>query len=148
NEEEAKVYTGTDSVEKAREVLKEGASQFVITRGKEGALIYDGDTFIDIEPYPVKAIDTNGAGDMYAGAFLYGITNGFGYAGAVKLASMAGSQILVEYGRHNKRGEVKELVKEATSYPKGGIWTRWYLQRVMKEKLRSCGQYLIRRGFS
>src|SRR5699024_570726 len=36
NEEEAKVYTGTDSVEKAREVLKEGASQFVITRGKEG----------------------------------------------------------------------------------------------------------------
>ena len=36
--------------------------------------IYDGDTFIDIEPYQVKAVDTNGAGDMFAGAFLYAIT--------------------------------------------------------------------------
>ena len=59
----------------AREALKKDAKRFVITMGKNGAMIFDGDTFIDIEPYRVKAVDTNGAGDMFAGSFLYGITN-------------------------------------------------------------------------
>lgn len=98
NEEEAKIYTGKDNLAEAREALKKDAKRFVITQGKNGAMIFDGDTFIDIEPYEVKAIDTNGAGDMYAGAFLYGITNGFGYAGAGKLASLAGSKIVSQFG--------------------------------------------------
>ena len=43
-------------------------------------MIFDGETFIDIEPHPVKAVDSNGAGDMFAGAYLYGITHGMGAA--------------------------------------------------------------------
>ena len=39
--------------------------------GKNGAMIFDGYTFIDIEPYRVKAVDTNGAGDMFAGFLLW-----------------------------------------------------------------------------
>ena len=35
--------------------------------------IYDGENLLEIDPHPVQAIDTVGAGDMYAGAFLYGI---------------------------------------------------------------------------
>ena len=61
-------------------------------------MIYDGETFIDIEPYNVQAIDTNGAGDMYAGAFLYGITNGMTMTNAGKLASLAGSKVVSQYG--------------------------------------------------
>lgn len=115
NEEEAKIYTGTDNVMEAREALKKEARRFVITQGKNGAMIYDGDTFVDIEPYNVKAIDTNGAGDMYAGAFLYGITNGMGYAGAGKLASLAGSRIVSQFGPRLKWHEVQEVLKEATT---------------------------------
>ena len=37
-------------------------------------LILIGYTYINIEPYKVKAVDTNGAGDMFSGAFIYGIT--------------------------------------------------------------------------
>jgi sugar/nucleoside kinase (ribokinase family) len=115
NEEEAKIYTGTDNVMEAREALKKEARRFVITQGKNGAMIYDGDTFVDIEPYNVKAIDTNGAGDMYAGAFLYGVTNGMGYAGAGKLASLAGSRIVSQFGPRLKWHEVQEVLKEATT---------------------------------
>lgn len=98
NEEEAKMYTGTDDLESAREALKKEAKRFVITQGKNGAMIYDGDTFIDIEPYEVHAVDSNGAGDMFAGAFLYGITHGMGFAAAAKLASLACSKIVSQYG--------------------------------------------------
>lgn len=115
NEEEAKIYTGKDDLMEAREALKKEASRFVITQGKNGAMIYDGDTFIDIEPYDVRAIDTNGAGDMYAGAFLYGITNGFGYAGAGKLASLAGSKIVSQFGPRLQWHQVQEILHKATS---------------------------------
>lgn len=98
NEEEAMLYTGKETLAEAREALKQIAKTFVITQGKNGAMIFDGDTFIDIEPYAVKAIDTNGAGDMFAGAFLYGITHGHTFAQAGKLASLASSRIVTKYG--------------------------------------------------
>ena len=111
NEDEAMAFTGTHDLEEARQALKKEARRFVITLGKNGAMIYDGDTFIDIEPYKVKAIDTNGAGDMYAGAFLYGITNGMTYAGAGKLASLAGSKVVSQYGPRLKWHEVQDILK-------------------------------------
>ena len=112
NEDEAMAFTATDNLEEARQALKKEAKKFVITQGKNGAMIYDGDTFIDIEPYHVKAIDTNGAGDMYAGAFLYGITNGMSYAGAGKLASLAGSKVVSQYGPRLKWHETQNILKE------------------------------------
>ncbi|KXK22340.1 MAG: ribokinase [Bacteroidetes bacterium OLB12] len=68
NEEEAMIFTGTNEISEAREKLKQVAKRFAITLGANGALIYDGDTFIQIEPYKVRALDTNGAGDMFSGA--------------------------------------------------------------------------------
>lgn len=114
NEAEAKIYTGHDNLMEAREVLKKSAQRFVITQGSNGAIIYDGDTFIDIEPYEVKAIDTNGAGDMYAGAFLYGITNGLGYAGAGKLASLAGSRVVSQFGPRLSEEKAQDVLYQLT----------------------------------
>ena len=110
NEEEAMLFTGKDNLVEAREEMKKVARHFVITQGKNGAMIFDGDTFIDIEPYPTTAIDSNGAGDMFAGAFLYGITNGHSYASSGKLASMASSKIVSQFGPRLKWHEAKEIL--------------------------------------
>jgi sugar/nucleoside kinase (ribokinase family) len=98
NEEEALTLCGTDELNVARERLKQVAKRFAITLGANGALIFDGDTFVQIEPYKVRAIDSNGAGDMFAGAFLYGITHHHSYAEAGKLASLASSRIVSQSG--------------------------------------------------
>ncbi|WP_297338452.1 adenosine kinase [Algoriphagus sp.] len=110
NEEEAKIFTGKTNLLEAREELKKVAKHFVITQGKNGAMIFDGDTFIDIEPYKTTAIDSNGAGDMFAGAFLYGITNGHSYASSGKLASMASSKIVSQFGPRLQWHEAKEIL--------------------------------------
>ena len=110
NEEEAMLFTGKDNISEAREVLKGTAKRFVITQGSNGAMIYDGDTFIDIEPYKVEAVDTNGAGDMFAGAFLYGITNGHSYAEAGKLASLASSRVVSKFGPRLEWHEAKDVL--------------------------------------
>jgi sugar/nucleoside kinase (ribokinase family) len=98
NEQEAKGFTNSDSIEAAAEGLKQYAKTFAITRGARGALVYDGEDLLQIDPVPVKAIDTNGAGDMFAGAFLYAITHGHSYAVAGKLASHAAAQLVTQYG--------------------------------------------------
>ena len=84
----------------------------MITQGKNGALIFDGDTFIDIEPYLVEAIDSNGAGDMYAGAFLYGIMHRHSYAEAGKLASLASSKIVSKVVPRLEWHEVKAVLNQ------------------------------------
>jgi sugar/nucleoside kinase (ribokinase family) len=112
NEEEAMLYTGKDNLTDARDELKKAAKRFVITLGENGAMIFDGDTFIDIEPYNVQAIDTNGAGDLFAGAFLYGITNGHSFADAGKLASLASSKVVTQFGPRLEWHQTKEILNK------------------------------------
>jgi sugar/nucleoside kinase (ribokinase family) len=109
NESEAIHYTNTNDVVEAREALKKVAKTFVITLGENGASIWDGITFIDIEPYAVKAVDSNGAGDMYAGAFLYALTHKHSHAAAGKLASLAASRVVSQFGPRLKWHETQEV---------------------------------------
>lgn len=98
NEAEALSFTGKESIEDAIAVIKTFAASFAITLGAKGALVYDGAQTHNIAPFPIKAIDTNGAGDMFAGAYLYGITHGYSAAEAGKLASLAASQVVQKFG--------------------------------------------------
>lgn len=112
NEEEAMIFTGTNSVAEARVKLKDVAKRFVITLGSNGALIFDGDTFINIEPYKVRAVDTNGAGDMFAGAFMYGITHNHSFAEAGKLASLASSRVVAQFGPRLQPNQVVRVLED------------------------------------
>ena len=114
NEEEAMIFTGTDSIQEASKKLKQVARQFAITLGANGAFIFDGDTFIQIDPYKVRAVDTNGAGDMFSGAFMYGITHHHSYAEAGKLASLASSRVVGLWGPRLTPQEVKKVLGDLT----------------------------------
>ncbi|CAF2566182.1 unnamed protein product [Rotaria sp. Silwood2] len=78
--------------------LKTFARTFAITLGAEGALVYDGTQLHIIAPYKVEAVDTNGAGDMFAGAFLFAITQGKDFLTAGKLANFAAAAVVSNYG--------------------------------------------------
>ncbi len=99
NDEEALIFTGT-SVDRrsTRETEKSGQKVCHYAWEQMVRLIFDGDTFINIEPYRVEAVDTNGAGDMFSGAFLYGITHQHSFAEAGKLASLASSKVVTQFG--------------------------------------------------
>jgi sugar/nucleoside kinase (ribokinase family) len=112
NEEEAMIFTGTEALQDACEKLKQVARHFAITLGANGALIFDGEIFIQIEPYKVKAIDTNGAGDMFAGAYLYGITQNHSYVEAGKLASLASSRVVSQFGPRLTPDQAKKILAD------------------------------------
>lgn len=112
NESEACAFTDSGSLPEAKDALKKIAKTFVITLGEKGAIIFDGKGYIDIEPFAVKAIDTNGAGDMYAGAFLYAVTNGHDFKSAGRLASMASSQVVSQFGPRLRTEVALEIKKK------------------------------------
>jgi len=112
NEREALLWAETEDFDAACEKMKVKATQFVITRGADGALAWDGKEFTKIAGNPAKAIDTNGAGDMFAGAFLFAITQGHSFAVAGKLASLASSEVVQVYGPRLTPGRHEELLAE------------------------------------
>ena len=98
NEAEAKGWAQTDDLDIAVEMLKDTARGFAVTLGAEGALVFDGSELTRIPPHRVQALDTNGAGDMFAGAFLYAITRGEDFPTAGRFASLAAGKIVANYG--------------------------------------------------
>ena len=112
NIEEAELFAGVEGMEAAKEAIGKVAKQFVITRGKEGAVAFDGTAYHEIEPFPTKAVDATGAGDMFAGAFLYGINHGQNFAEAGRLASAASSAVVSKYGPRLNQTYVKEVLSK------------------------------------
>ncbi|MFZ9982224.1 MAG: adenosine kinase [Cyclobacteriaceae bacterium] len=112
NEEEAMMVTGTTDLEAAAKKMRQLSKKFAITMGANGALVFDGEFEIKIQPYSTKAVDTNGAGDMFAGAFLYAITHGHNFAGAGRLASLASSRVVSQWGPRLSPEEAKNLLSD------------------------------------
>ncbi|GAA5315714.1 MAG: adenosine kinase [Candidatus Pelagadaptatus aseana] len=113
NEAEAMGFTQTDSIEAAGEALKQYTNAFAITLGSKGALVFDGENYITIAPRPVTAVDSNGAGDMFAGAFLYAISQGHGFEKAGKLASHSAAQVVSQFGPRLRPEQHAELLQQA-----------------------------------
>lgn len=111
NEDEVRAYTGTDDLAIATDAIKKIAKTFAITRGSKGTLVYDGKSLTEVPGNQVKAVDTVGAGDMFAGAFLYGITHGFSYEDAAKFANLAASRVITKYGPRLSKDELQDMLK-------------------------------------
>ena len=111
NESEALLMADTDDLATAIDNAKTLAKAFAITRGPKGSIIFDGERVIEIDPYPVEAIDTVGAGDMYAGGVLYGITHGLNWAQAGQLGSMASAKLVTAYGARMATDELRAVLK-------------------------------------
>ncbi|MGQ9658698.1 MAG: adenosine kinase [Thermochromatium sp.] len=111
NELEAMGMAGSDDLGQAVDALKTIARHFVITRGPKGALIWDGQALIEIAPVKVEAVDTVGAGDMFAGAFLYGLSRGWSYQRAGDLAAAAAAKLVTRLGPRLPAEETRDLLK-------------------------------------
>ena len=51
----------------------------VITQDKKGGILFDGKDVIKYDAFPVDAVDSNGAGDVFHGAFAFSYTKWYDY---------------------------------------------------------------------
>ncbi|MGE0376058.1 MAG: adenosine kinase [Planctomycetaceae bacterium] len=114
NLEEARALTGKhDAIDCAHELHKH-AENVALTLGADGSLLMHAGESIPIESVSVEAVDTTGAGDMYAAGILYGITNGLSWKQAGRLASHAAARVVSQLGARlhepYRRDEIDELL--------------------------------------
>ncbi len=98
NEDEAKALTGEADPIDAAHAIHKHCNNVALTLGKNGSIIMHQGEAIAIESTPVEAVDTTGAGDMYAAGVLYGITNGLTWQQAGHLGSHAAGKIVSQLG--------------------------------------------------
>jgi sugar/nucleoside kinase (ribokinase family) len=97
NEDEAFAYAGVKE-EAALEVLAKKAKVAVVKIGKRGALIAKDGVVTRVSAGAAKAIDTTGAGDLWASGFLYGYMNGWDMERSGKLGSIVSNEVVQVMG--------------------------------------------------
>ncbi len=74
NEKEAAALAGRSTPQEAFEVLRQRLPAVVVTAGPDGAFVSYGGESLKVGAFPCTPVDLTGAGDMFAGSFLYGIS--------------------------------------------------------------------------
>jgi ribokinase len=94
NETEAEAITGkpfttlADATECARDLVGKGFQRVILTLGERGSLLASADTVEHLPGYPVKTVDSTGAGDAFIGSFAAFLGEGFSERGAVARANL------------------------------------------------------------
>ena len=112
NEQEALMYTQTETIDAALAKLKTISQNVVITLSAKGALVASAEETIQVAGRSVTAVDANGAGDAFAGAFLYAIHSGLDFANAAKLAILISSEVVAQFGPRLALNDYARLLQQ------------------------------------
>ena len=109
NEEEAQVWCASQDMALICQQLSQQARVVCLTRSAKGCVVIEGAKRTEVPAAQVKAIDTNGAGDMFAGAFLYAVTHGYSHAQAAMLANKCAGRVVSQVGNRLNQSAIHAL---------------------------------------
>lgn len=94
NEDEACAYTGTKDEGQALQILAENVDIAVLKVGARGSLVaHEGQVLSAGAKGDGRAVDTTGAGDLWASGFLYGLAKRMPLAQCMDIASACGYEV-------------------------------------------------------
>lgn len=112
NREEASYVVGAYEIEHMLRLLRRlGPSVVVITDGKNGAYCFDGHCFYSAKPLKVKVVETTGAGDAFASAFVAGIIKGNDISHSIKMGISNSASVISGHGAKKKLLHWKDMQK-------------------------------------
>jgi sugar/nucleoside kinase (ribokinase family) len=99
NEDEARTFTGLADEQRAIKTLAAKAPLVILKVGPRGSYIAHDDQIIAVEPLKgPPAVDTTGAGDLWAAGFLYGLVNNLPLETCGALGSACGFEVVQVVG--------------------------------------------------
>jgi ribokinase len=120
NASEAELLTGIavngpeTAAQAAQRLLARGARRVIVTLSAQGALFFDGNSALHFPAFPVKAVDSTGAGDAFNGALAVGLAAGGTWEEALPLANAAAGLACTKRGAQASlpaRGEVQAFMR-------------------------------------
>jgi sugar/nucleoside kinase (ribokinase family) len=104
NTTEACAVTGAGTAEEAFARLRDLVPSAVVTAGPRGAYVRHAGVEAHVPAFPCEPKDVTGAGDMFAGAFLYGITHGVAPDRAARAACFLAMKVISQVGARLHHG--------------------------------------------
>lgn len=98
NDDEAIAFAKTSNLEEAINFYKEQSYMIAITKGGEGSIVINGGEEIFSPAEEITPVDTNGAGDMYAGSFMHAYLNGLDLSECARFSNYASSKVVETFG--------------------------------------------------
>ena len=112
NDDEAIAFSGADDIEGAMEFYKSKAYMTAITKGPEGSVVIKDGVEIYADAEKIIPVDTNGAGDMFAGSFMHAYLQNYDIQACAEFSNFASSKIVETFGpRLNTDGYVEVVNK-------------------------------------
>lgn len=99
-------YNTNNYLQNCRELMDKGPSIVVFTLGSKGSIGLQGDCFFQEPGFDVKVKDTTGAGDVYHGAFIYGLLQGWNIR---KIARFSNAVAAIKCTRMGGRAAIPNL---------------------------------------
>ena len=112
NAGESMALTGAGTPAEAFAKLKSLVPACVVTDGPNGAFLRYGGEEAHVPAFACEPKDLTGAGDMFAGAFLYGVTHGVAPAKAARAANFLAMKVIKQIGARLHHG-AKQFWAEA-----------------------------------
>jgi len=109
NETEAEEFTGKKPEEAVR-AIADRCEVAVVKLGKDGSYIMSGGDLHTIDAVNVEVLNTNGAGDTFAGAFLQSFVDGRGLETAGRIASYLAAQVVGSEGARVERDYSEDIL--------------------------------------
>ncbi len=104
NASEAQAITGAASAAESFATLKGVVPNVVVTDGPHGAYVRHAGVEAHVPAFECEPKDLTGAGDMFAGAFLYGITRGESADRAARAANFLAMKVITQVGARLHHG--------------------------------------------
>jgi sugar/nucleoside kinase (ribokinase family) len=98
NADEVRSFFKEESLSECARKMSEISDLALITNGAKGCMVVENKQIVEVPGFPVKAIDTVGAGDAFAGGVLFGITNGLSAAQAARCGNYLASRVVQIHG--------------------------------------------------
>jgi sugar/nucleoside kinase (ribokinase family) len=112
NDDEAIAFSNKESFEEAEEFYKSKSYMTIITKGSEGSIVVENGITHMAEAEKITPVDTNGAGDMFAGSFMHAYLQGEDVSECAKFGNYASSKVVETFGPRLSPDGYKEVLNK------------------------------------
>ena len=98
NDDEAIAFSGKENLEDAIEYYKSKSYMTAVTKGADGSVIVQNGVEYLAPAEKITPVDTNGAGDMFAGSFMHAFLQGHDVEACAKFSNYASSKVVETFG--------------------------------------------------
>ena len=110
NDDEAMAFVDAENIDEAFTKLQEKPYTSIITTGEKGSSVITSDEIIHTPKVNIEPVDTNGAGDMFAGSFLYALLQNHDLKSCAEFANYGASKVVETFGPRLTREGYQEVL--------------------------------------